>query len=203
MTPPEPDPSVPSAGNRRGRGTRERILAAGDACFEAYGLALTLDQVAEAAGTTRMTVHRHMGGREKLITHLVLRASNRLATECRELLDAPGDPTERLTAALVHTVLTVRATPSLAQLFAGADVAGPWTELDPDERVLGTIHAFYRPYLEAVAQADGLRPGIDAAMAVSWLLAQVLLVLVVPSVAPDRASLERFFGDLAVPAVLT
>lgn len=40
-------------------------------------------------------------------------------------------------------------------------------------------------------------------MAVSWLLAQVLLVLVVPSVAPDRASLERFFGDLAVPAVLT
>lgn len=38
--------------------------------------------------------------------------------------------------------------------------------------------------------------------AVAWLLAQVLLVLVVPSVAVDPDDVTRFFAHLAVPAVL-
>jgi AcrR family transcriptional regulator len=201
---------VGQVGNQRGRATRDRILAAGDRCFEEHGLSLTLEQVAEAAGTTRMTVHRHTGGREQFVTHLVLRASNRLAAELRAILEGPdpaaGPPTdpsvERLTDALVHTVGAIRGTPALARLFRGADVAGPWSELDPDERVLGTIRHFYRPYLVAIEAEGALRADVTADEAVAWLLAQVLLVLVVPSVAAGPDDVTRFFAHLAVPAVL-
>lgn len=189
-------------GNQRGRATRDRILVAGDRCFEEHGLNLTLEQVAEAAGTTRMTVHRHTGGREQLVTHLVLRASSRLAAELRAILDGPAPPTERLSAALVHTVLAIRSTPALSRLFTGGDVAGPWSELDPDERVLGTIRHFYRPYLDAIEADGALRPDVSAEEAVAWLLAQVLLVLVVPSLAAGPDDVTRFFTHLAVPAVL-
>ncbi len=191
-----------SASNRRGRDTRARILAAGDLCFERRGLELTLDEVAEVAGTTRMTVHRHMGGREQLVARLVLRASSRLADLVREVLEGPGPLDHRLTEALVLTVATVRATPALSRLFAVADVAGPWPEIDPDDRVLGTVRDFYRPYLDEAAAAGTLRPGLDATEAVAWLLAQALLVLVVPTIAPTDHDLRRFFGALAVPAVL-
>lgn len=190
------------AGNQRGRDTRARILAAGDLCFERSGLALTIDEVAEAAHTSRMTVHRHTGGRERLLTHLVLRASNRLADALRTVLDGPGAPEERLVEAMVHTVTTVRATPALARLFAGGDVTGPWPAIDPDERVLGTVRDFYRPHLDALGAAGRLRDDVDAAEAVAWLLAQALLVLVVPSLAPGDVELRRFFGHFAVPAVL-
>lgn len=189
-------------GNRRGRDTRARILAAGDRCFEQHGLALTLDEVAEAAGTTRMTVHRHTGGRERLITDLVLRASARLADRIGEELDGPGPLPDRLERALVVTVLAVRATPAVARLFTGGDVAGPWLALDPDDRVLAVVRDFYRPTLDR-AEADGLlREGVDAEEAVAWLLAQALLVLVVPAIAPGERDLERFFGRLVLPAVL-
>lgn len=191
-----------ASSNRRGRDTRARILAAGDLCFERRGLDLTLDEVADIAGTTRMTVHRHMGGREQLVAHLVLRASNRLAAVVGEVLDGPGPLDRRLAEALVLTVTTVRATPALSRLFATGDVAGPWPDIDPDDRVLGTVREFYRPYLDQ-AEAEGiLRPDVGAAEAVAWLLAQALLVLVVPAIAPTDHDLRRFFGDLAVPAVL-
>jgi AcrR family transcriptional regulator len=44
------------AGNQRGRSTRARILEAGDLCFERSGLAVTLEEVAEVAGTRVVAV---------------------------------------------------------------------------------------------------------------------------------------------------
>lgn len=190
------------AGNQRGRATRARILAAGDLCFERRGLSVTIEEVAEAAGTTRMTVHRHTGGRNALVTQLVLRASARLANTLTEVLGSDAPLEDRLVDAMALTVTTVRGTPALSQLFTGGDVSEPWPALDPDERVLGTVRDFYRPYLEELESAGRLRDGVDSQEAVAWLLAQALLVLVVPALAPDEAALRHFFRHLALPAVL-
>ena len=189
-------------GNQRGRATRDRILAAGDRCFERSGLAVTIDEVAAAAGTTRMTVHRHTGGRGPLVTQLVLRASARLADATSAILAGDGPLEDRLVESMVKTVLTIRSTPALAQLFAGGDISAPWPALDPDERVLGTVREFYRPYLSELADAGVLRDGVDADEAVAWILAQALLVLVVPALAVDEDDLRRFFGHLVMAAVL-
>lgn len=195
-----PDPQP--AGNQRGRATLARILAAGDLCFESSGLAVTIDEVAAAAGTTRMTVHRHTGGRGPLVTRLVLRASARLARALNEILDGDGPLEDRLVEAMVRTVTAVRATPSLAQLFTGGDVSAPWPAVDPDESVLATVRDFYRPHLAELEAAGRLRDDVDVDEAVAWLLAQALLVLVVPALAQDDDDLHRFFAHLALPAVL-
>jgi hypothetical protein len=136
------------------------------------------------------------------VTQLVLRASGRLAESLREVLDGDGPLERRLTEAMVLTVTTIRATPALAQLFAGGDVSAPWPALDPDERVLGTVRDFYRPYLDELEEQGRLRPGVDAQEAVAWLLAQALLVLVVPALAPGEDDVRHFFDHLALPAVL-
>jgi len=189
-------------GNQRGRATRERILLAGDRCFERSGLSVTVDEVAAEAGITRMTVHRHTGGREQMVRHLVLRASVRLAETLTVVLEGDGPLEDRLVEAMVQTVTTIRATPALAQLFAGGDVTEPWPVIDPDDDVLATVRDFYRPYLDQMAARGRLREGIDAGEAVAWLLAQALLVLVVPEVARSEAAVRRLFGQLAMPALL-
>lgn len=193
--------AAPAARNQRGRDTRTRILAAADLCFEQHGLDLTLDEVASAAGTTRMTVHRHTGGREQLVTRLVLRASVRLADGLREVLDRPDPFEARFADALVLTVVTIRTTPSLARLFAAGDPTDPWPEIDPENRVLSIVHEFFRPYVGAACAAGALRPDVDPEAAVSWLLAQVLLVLMVPAIAPHEAALHDQFTRFVLPAI--
>lgn len=188
------------AGNRRGRDTRRRILAAATARFEADGIHLTLDDVARDARTTRMTVHRHTGGREALLTHLVLRASVGVADDIAVILDTDRPLPDRLEDAVVATVGRIRAAPHLLGLFTGGDLTGTWPSLDPDARVLGAVHAFFLPYFEGAAAAGLLRAG--AAESVDWVLRQVLLLLVLPEAAPDAAAVRHQVRTFVLPAIL-
>lgn len=188
------------AGNQRGRDTRRRILAVAGERFEARGLDLTLDEVARAAGTTRMTVHRHTGGREALITHLVIVAISRLADDVRAIVEADRPFAERLVDAMAWIVAEVRGSPHLARLFTGSDLAGTWPALDPDERVLAATSSFFRPYLEQAA-ADGLLRA-DPAPTLDWLLRQILVFLLVPGAAPTDQEVRVQLRTFVMPAVL-
>ena len=189
-----------STGNRRGRETRRRILEAATVCFQDQGMALTLDDVARAAGTTRMTVHRHTGGREALITHLVLRESARLADGLRAVLDADGPFGPRLVDALVLTIESIRAADHLQELFAGRTPTAAWPEVDPDDRVVGAIHGFFQPYFAEASDQGLLRAGPDETL--NWVLNQVLLHLVLPITAPDIATVRAQLETFVLPAVL-
>ena len=195
-----PDGSGPPAGNRRGRDTRRRILEVAAARFEVDGIDLTLDDVARDARTTRMTVHRHTGGREALLTHLVLRASVAVADDIARILDTDLPLADRLTDALVGTVARIRAAPHLLGLFTGGDLTGTWPSLDPDARVLGAVHAFFLPYLREAEVAGELRAGTEES--VDWMLRQVLLLLVLPDAAPDEAAVRHQIRTFVVPALL-
>lgn len=191
--------AAPETGNRRGRDTRRRILAAAEMVFEERGLSLTLDEVARASTTTRMTVHRHTGGREALITHLVLRASAALGDDLRTILDAEGPIERRLADALVHAVVAIRAEPHLASLFTGTDLSGTWPTLDPDHRVVDAIERFFGPYLEP-EQTDGrLRADPDTSLA--WMLHLLLSLLVIPQNAPDPGDVRRWVDGFVIPSL--
>ncbi len=193
--------SAPVVGNRRGRETRRRILDAATACFERQGMSLTLDDVAQAAGTTRMTVHRHTGGREALITELVLRESSQLADSLRTVLDVDEPFGPRLVEALVLTVETLRAADHLQDLFAGRTSAAAWPDVDPDDRVLGAIHQFFQPYFADAAARNLLRAEPDATL--DWVLSQALLYLVLPATAPDTGAVRSHLETFVLPAVLS
>lgn len=200
----DPEPSGegarPAGTNRRGRATRERIFQAAEALLAERGLEMTLDDVARAVGATRMTVHRHTGGREALLTHVVLRESARLAGALREVLDADRPLDERLVDALTLTVTGVRARSWLVPLFAAGNPAGAWSEIDPGRRTLGAIWDFWRPYVHDPAVADQLRE--EPELVLHWLLDQVLVLLVMPDLAPDEPSVRRTFTTFVVPAAI-
>ena len=190
----------PAGTNRRGRATRERILQAAEALLAERGLDLTLDDVARAAGATRMTVHRHTGGREELLTQVVLRESGRLAAALREVLDADRPLDERLVDALTLTVVSVRERGWLVPLFTTGNPGGTWSEIDPGNRMLDAIWGFWRPYLHDPVVTTRLRT--DPERALGWLLNQLLVVLVLPDLAPDEASTRSLFATFVVPAAV-
>lgn len=187
-------------GNQRGEATRRRILDAAEQEFATHGIGLTLDEVARRAGTTRMTVHRHTGGREQLVRHLVLRASARLGHDLTCILGGREPFRERLTDAMVVTVEAIRATPSLSALLTDPGILQDWGLIDPDDEVGGQVQGFLLHQLERAADEGLLR--VDAAAATEWILAQIRLVLVLPWVAGDGDALRRWFGGLVLDAVL-
>lgn len=186
--------TAPATGNRRGAATRRRILDAAARCFERDGLQFTVDQVAEEAGTTRMTVHRHTGGREALVRHVVVRAFADVVGRATGVLDGPGPFADRLTGAMAEAVAGIRAAPHLLVVFA--PTSGPvWWKVDPDDRVLDTVRDVLRPYFEAAAAAGELRE--DPGASLEWVLHQFLLYLAVPdAIDHDRMvdDLRRFVG---------
>ena len=158
-------PSAAPARNRRGVETRRRILEAAANCFERDGLDVTLDQVAQEAGTTRMTVHRHTGGREALLRHVVLRASAGLVDHIAAELDRDGVPfAQRVTAAMAVVVAIIRDTPHLLALFS--QPSSSWWAVDPDDQVVDTVRAFLRPYFDRAAERGELRE--DPAASLEW-----------------------------------
>lgn len=187
-------------GNRRGRETRHRILAAAADEFRDRGMDLTLDDVATTAGTTRMTVHRHTGGREALITHLVLRESAALAGSLSAVLDREGPFDRRLVDALVLTVTSIRSADHLHRLFTDRVAESALSEVDPDQRVLSAINSFFRPYFEDAGRRGLLRAGVDDT--VMWVLNQLLVFLMVPGTAHDEAAVKTQLETFVVPAVL-
>jgi len=183
--------AVPDTGNRRGAATRRRILDAATTCFERDGLEVTLDQVAREAGTTRMTVHRHTGGREALLRHVVLRSSSGLAEELTSVLEGDAPFPERMVEAMGRAVARIRATPHLLALFAPSPTG--WWTVDPEDQVVEAVRRLLRPYFETAQAAGELRH--DAGSSLEWVLHQLLLYLAVPdAVGQDRVEdeLRRF-----------
>lgn len=172
------DGSVPSAGNRRGEATRKRILEAATRCFERDGLHLTLDQVAREADTTRMTVHRHTGGREALIRHVVLRTSKEVVDDIAAELDRDGPFAERLVPAMTVAVARIRSMPAVLRIFSPVGDRDSWGIVDPDDQVVDAVRAFLRPYFEVAAERGELAE--DAGASLDWVLHQLLFYLAVP-----------------------
>lgn len=189
-----------AAGNRRGQATRDRILAAAMTCFERKGLDLTLDDVAAEAETTRMTVHRHTGGREALITYLALRASAEVGARALTALDQDRPFGDRLRDAVIGVVEDMRAAPHLLDLLAPTATAEGWPRIDPDERVLGTVWDLFRPSFAAAAADGVLRHSAEDS--IGWLLTQLLLYLSTPDVVMTNADIEHQVDRFVIPALL-
>ena len=189
------------AGNQRGEATRQRILAAAECRFAELGIALTLDDVAQAASTTRMTVHRHTGGREQLVRHLVLRASARLGDQLTEILGSDRPVRDRLADAMVATVEALRATPTLSSLLTDRSMLDDWEAIDPEGTVGGRVHQFLLGHLEEADARGELR--VPPSVATAWLLAQVRVMLAQPWLAEDEEAVRTWFDTLVLHAVLT
>lgn len=133
------EPSRGPRGQRRGRGARERILAATERLFREQGINSTgMDQLCAAAEVSKRSVYQHFGNKDALI----LEHLQRLDPEVLPVLDdVTLTPRQRLLA--VFEVPSSASGPTPLCPFIGASV-----EIADAEHV-ARVHA--RDYKRAVA----------------------------------------------------
>ena len=167
----------------RNRVAAERLLDAAGELFAEHGIgAVSMGDVARAAGCSRATLYRYFTDRHELHLAYVHREARRVGELVASDVRRFRDPERRLAAAILAAVRRVRENPSLAAWFGAGD-AGATAEL-----------AQASPVIEAL----GLTL-VDDPLAVRWVVRVIVSLLVVPGrdEAEERALVQRF----VVPAL--
>lgn len=128
-------------GRRRGRGARERILAAAGQLFREQGINSTgMDQLCAAARVSKRTAYQHFGSKDDLIAEYLQGIDPDIMPEVFERTDLP--PRERLLAMFESPlVLTPDPTPLCPFIGAAVEIS------DPEHRA----RILARTYKKAVA----------------------------------------------------
>lgn len=188
------------ATNRRGRATRQRILDAAAEMFSKHGFAVTVEEIADAAETTRVTVYRHFSSRDDLLIELLLRDAQSVAERLALVFEGEEQPGERLTQAIITVVRHVVDDPWLHTLVTTSNPSARWLEVDPDDVFLTMSRNFFRPYLEQINEERPLRVPLEETL--DWLLRQVLLMLTVPGMhGQSEAGLRTEIELWVLPAI--
>lgn len=167
----------------RTRLATDRILdAAGELFTERGPAAVSMGDVARAAGCSRATLYRYFSDRRELQLAYVHREARRIGAAVSRETASVEDPEARLVAAVAMALREVRDTPLLASWF-GTDGAGVTADLVASSEVL---------------QHLGLDL-VEDPLAARWLLRVVVSLLMVPGAdeAEERALVERFVAPLA------
>jgi len=152
-------------GDGRPLGDEDLLDAAGTVLARHGTAGLTLARVAEAAGTSRMTLHRRGVSVPSLVAGLGARAARELLEALYPALVGTSDARTRLEQAL-HATFDVadRHLPLLAGLFASDE--GVFHDEPDAGGALPTAEAFVAPYAKLLldgARDGSLRPLEDAA----------------------------------------
>jgi AcrR family transcriptional regulator len=151
---------------------RERLLEAAYAVVARRGLArTTVEDVAREAGVGRASVYRWFpGGRDELVRETVAWETSRFFLRLAEAVADAGDVAEMLERGLRHAHRAVVEHDVLQRLLATEpERLLPAVTIESD-RLLPSIAAFVRPWLERAP----LRPGVDPAEAADYVAHLVL-----------------------------
>ncbi|MGW4631669.1 TetR/AcrR family transcriptional regulator [Nocardia sp. NPDC004415] len=175
-----------TGGDRRAAAV-DRIERTALALFLEHGIdSVTAEDIAAAAGCSRATLYRHVGGRPQLVRAVVLRAAGGVVARIDHAVDkipAQRRPVEAILAAVaalradpvLHQWLTRHRSPGTDGLLASAPELGhlatTLTRIAPDDAAAG------------------------------WIVRVVLSLLTwpLPDAAAERALVERFVGPALRP----
>jgi AcrR family transcriptional regulator len=161
----------------RSRMAAERILDAAGELFAEHGVgAVSMGDVARAAGCSRATLYRYFADRHELHVAYVHREARRVSGLVAADAARVRDPEKQLVTAVLAAVRRVREAPALSAWFVGADAAAT-AELAQSSLV---IEALGRTVLDPVASR--------------WLVRVIVSLLIAPGrdAAEERAMVERF-----------
>jgi AcrR family transcriptional regulator len=161
----------------------ERILDAAGELFAEHGIgAVSMGDVARAAGCSRATLYRYFADRRELHVAYVHREARRIGGLVAADTARVRDPEKRLVTAVLSAVRRVRENPSLAAWFAAGDAAA----------TAGLAQS--SPVVEAIG-----RTVVEDPLATRWVVRVIVSLLIAPGRddAEERAMVERF----VVPAL--
>jgi AcrR family transcriptional regulator len=156
----------------------EKLLDAAGELFAEHGIgAVSMGDVARAAGCSRATLYRYFADRHELHVAYVHREARRVGALVAADAARVRDPRRQLVTAVLSALRHVRDTPSLAAWFAGADAAAT-AELAQGSPVIAAL---------------GLSV-VEDRLAASWVVRVIVSLLIAPGrdAAEERALVERF-----------
>lgn len=185
--------------------TRTRILDAALARFERYGLRrCTVEDVARAAGLSRVTIHRHFGTKEALIQEVVLHEGRRFLDDLGAAIAEHDDPAEALAEGFACALERLRSHRLFTRLLeAEPDVALPYLTGEGGS-LLALARSWVAERLAGRVRAGRLPP-IDAEGAAEVLARLVLSFLLTPQTClpiGDRAATRAWARRALVPGLL-
>lgn len=138
--------------------------------------------IAAAAGCSRATLYRHFENRQALFSAYVQREAAAVGRQVAESIDTIADPRDRLLAALISALRSVRESPPLAMWFTDTSIGAEAAETS------ALVHSMTAGFLLSVGSPDS----ID--LRARWLVRILASLLTVPGRDRDeeRLLLERF-----------
>ena len=143
---------------------RERILAAARELFYGRGIrTVSVDEIAAAAGTNKMTLYRHFASKDELVAEYLRRLAEKASSSWDKLAaQHPGDPRAQLRAWLVDMAGHVGSIDERGCALANAAVELPEKD-HPARRVIEAFKTAQRNRIvELCAAADLAEPELLA-----------------------------------------
>jgi AcrR family transcriptional regulator len=151
---------------------RDRLIRAADVWLHRHGVdQLSIGAVAAAAGVSRATAFRKLGGRDQLVVAVALARGDRFARECSAEMAARVGAFAKLEAAFLYLVRELPNDPIIRELFALRSPDDLGAEADAiATATLGNV-------VEAGQAAGELRDDVPASEIVHWTVEQLYLAV--------------------------
>lgn len=178
--------------------TDEAILDAAEACLRVVGARrTTIEDVATAAGVSRVTIYRRIGNRDEVVLQVLVRITERYLQWLQPRLLAQATFADAL-AILIRTTTRAARQDDLSLLFASETDGSPGRALPGSMAPLAQIFADVIERLEA-RLPGALAPGITPLDAGEWVLR---VIISLATIEPARPRTARMTDDLARRLVL-
>lgn len=182
--------------------TDDIILDAAEDCFALVGVrATTIDDIAAAAGVSRITVYRRVGNRDQVILSVLLRLVDRYLARLRPRLLAQDNVTDAI-ALLIRSTVRAASRDDLRMLFASEERG---TTGAPLPGAMPLLSGRFGDVIAVAAERlpGGLAPGVTPVDAGEWVL-RVIVSLATTEGARQRdaAEADRFVRSFAVPGLV-
>jgi len=175
---------------------RARILEAARDCFRRRGAQrTTMEEVAQASGTSRQNLYRFFSGREELVEAAIVERIGELAAVLQRDIDKHPSFADALVEVSVATIEIARTDEELHRLFEAAGeihltqvLAGPYPP------VAQLVLEFWRPWFERARRDGEMRTDVSDADVVEWIRGTYLMLILRDDLTADeqREILRQF-----------
>lgn len=180
---------------------RARILEAARDCFRSRGAQrTTMEDVAQASGTSRQNLYRFFSGRDELVEAAIVERIGELAAVLQPDIEKHPSFADALVEVSVATIESARTDEELHRLFEAAGeihlhqvLAGPYPP------VAQLVLEFWRPRFERARREGEMRTDVSDADVVEWIRGAYLMLILRDDLTPERE--RQLIRQFLLPAL--